>query len=196
MRRRSQNWPRLLTAILIGVGALLLVPPTGHPSDDDHLARLVKSAGLAYWKKWWLKSAPDFTYPDVRTGVKLSLRKDFAGKVVLINLWATWCPPCRREMPSLETLYNEFKDDGLVVLGVNVREVGGDMKSREFAKQWRLTFPMVEGDMWGPPFYEVSPIPHTYLVDREGRLIGKRAGELDWTTPSVKALIKFLLAER
>lgn len=191
----STSGLRLFVAILFAAAALLSNPQTGRSADNDQLGELVKSAELVYWKKWWLKPAPDFTYPDVRTGARLSLRKDFDGKVVLINLWATWCPPCRREMPSLQALYDEFKDDGLVVLGVNVMEVWGGVKSKEFAEQWGLTFPMVEADFWGPPFYEIKPIPHTYLVDRKGRLIGKRAGEQDWTAPSVKALIKFLLAE-
>lgn len=190
----STSGLRLFVAILFAAAALLSNPQTGRSADNDQLGELVKSAGLVYWKKWWLKPAPDFTYADVRTGAKLSLRKNFEGKVVLINLWATWCPPCRREMPSLQALYEEFKNQGLVVLGVNVRETWGGVKSKEFAEQWGLTFPIVEADFWGPPFYEVSPIPHTYLVDQKGRLIGKRAGEWDWTASSVKALIKFLLA--
>lgn len=185
---------RLISAIVLG-GVFVLALAVGQAAEEDRLGEVVKRAGLGYWKKWWLKPAPDFTYPDVRTGAKLSLRKDFEGKVVLVNFWATWCPPCRREMPSLQALYEEFKNAGVVVLGVNVRELRGGEASKQFAEQWRLTFPMVEGDFWGPPFYHVSPIPQTYLVDRKGRLIGQRIGPLDWTDPSVKALIKFLLEE-
>ncbi len=190
-----QKWLRLTTVMLLGTLLSLLTPSMSHPAANDPLGELVQAAGFEHWKQWWLKPAEDFTYPDVRSGMKLSLIHDFAGKVVLINFWATWCPPCRREMPSLQALYDEFKDDGLVVLGVNVLELGGGRASKNIAERLHLTFPMMEGARYGPPSYDVSRIPLTYLMDRKGRLIGKRQGAQDWIKPSAKALLKFLLAE-
>ena|SRR5205085_1024449 len=104
-----------------------------------------------------------------------------------------WCPPCRHEMPSLQRLHDEFKEEGFAVLGVNVRELGGGMKSRAFAKELGLSFPMLEGPRYGSRSYDASPIPQTYIIDGQGRLLGRRPGEQDWTRPAVRSLVRALL---
>jgi hypothetical protein len=79
-----------IRALLLAIGTALLAPAMGQSAEHDRLAELVQSAGFQYSEKWWLKPAPDFSHPDVRTGEALSLGKDFAGKVVFIDLWASW----------------------------------------------------------------------------------------------------------
>jgi thiol-disulfide isomerase/thioredoxin len=176
------------------LGALLVLGGTAaEASDDDRLLALVRWAGFLTTDREVFKPASDFTYREIRTDEKTSLRKDYAGRVVFANFWATWCPPCRAEMPSLQKLHQEFERDGFAVLGVNVRELGGGMKSRAFAKELGLTFPILEGPRFGSPAYDASPIPQTYIVDRQGRVLGRRPGGQDWTTVAVRSLVRALL---
>jgi peroxiredoxin len=82
---------------------------------------------------------PDFTLSDP-VGKKISL-KDFRGKLVMLNFWATWCDPCREEMPGMERLYQEFKDQGFVILAINVKDRRED--ALKFIKELKLTYPVV-----------------------------------------------------
>jgi thiol-disulfide isomerase/thioredoxin len=115
------------------------------------------------------------------------------GRVVLVNVWATWCPPCVKEMPSLQALHAEFHEQGLVVLGLNVR----DKKDAKAVAQWlaerNLTFPNVKATDGGPNFPSRYSVPQTFLIDRRGRLLANKSGPPDWTSAPVKALIARLL---
>jgi peroxiredoxin len=121
-------------------------------------------------------SGPDFTLPDLETG-KVSLR-DFRGKLLLLNFWASWCAPCREEMPAMERLYQRYKDQGFVILGVNVKD---DKKSAlSFAKELKITFPIAfdpKGEVgilygaWGlPTTYLILSIPRESLWREPGDL--------------------------
>jgi cytochrome c biogenesis protein CcmG/thiol:disulfide interchange protein DsbE len=111
-------------------------------------------------------------------GGKLSL-ESLRGKVVVVNFWASWCAPCKEEAPLLERISREYKDRGVEVVGVDVRDFSGD--ARRFARENGLSYPLVhEGgaDMWGD--YELTGVPETFFVDREGRLVGEVvAGAVD-----------------
>ncbi len=124
-----------------------------------------------------LLPAPDFTLTD-QYGVKHTL-SDYRGKVVFLNFWATWCPPCRREMPNIQALYEETKDSddsGVVILGVAFPENGKEKDVegiREFLMENGYTYPVLmdtEGELILP--YYVTAYPMTYLIDRDGRLFG------------------------
>ena len=111
--------------------------------------------------------APDFTL-DLLGGEKITL-SDLRGKVVLVNIWASWCPPCLREMPALEEVYQEFKDQGLVVLAVNTTYQDSEAQAAEFAQNFGLTFP-IPLDRTGAVSkrYLLRGLPSTYFVDRQG----------------------------
>jgi peroxiredoxin len=134
--------------------------------------------------------APDFTLENLE-GKKVSL-KDYRGKVVFLNFWATWCPPCRLEMPSMNRLYNEYKDKGLVILAINLRENAD--RARTYRDQEELDFPILldrngeVGLMFG-----VRSIPATYLIDRTGTVIGGALGPRDWAGRDAFKLIDHLL---
>ncbi len=122
--------------------------------------------------------APDFTVPTLSgTSIRLS---DLQGKVVLLNFWATWCVPCRTEMPTLEALYHRYKDRGLEVLAVNL-----DMLStagvEAFVKEVRVTFRIALDPSWSTAqVYRVVGLPTTYLIDRRGNVAVREVGERDW----------------
>ncbi len=109
--------------------------------------------------------APDFTL-ETLAGEAVTL-SDLQGQVVLINFWATWCPPCRAEMPAIQEVYEEYRDQGFTVLAVNERESQGRVAT--FMDELGLTFP-VPLDRDGRVFrrYRVNALPSTFFVDREG----------------------------
>ena len=134
--------------------------------------------------------APEFTLKDLN-GKDVSL-KDFSGKVVFLTFWATWCGPCIIEMPSMEKLYRQFKDDGLIIVAINFQESRKQVKV--FMDNFRLTFPALldqKGEVGG--LYGVFSLPTTYLIDPEGRLIGGAIGARDWEKRAAQELIKALL---
>ncbi len=116
---------------------------------------------------------PEFSLPDL-DGVDTSLA-DFEGKVVVLDLWATWCPPCRKEIPFLVQLYEEFKDQGLVVVGVGL-DRGGAPTLAPFAEENGITYPILVGDGDVQATYGVTGIPTTFVIGRDGRIAAKHVG--------------------
>lgn len=121
--------------------------------------------------------APKISFRD-QNGKLVSL-EDFRGKAVLMNFWATWCGPCRSEMPSLDKLYQKFADRGFVVLGVSVDEEGWD-SIKQFLDVVPVTFPIVLDEGKAIEAYEVFRIPETYLIDPEGKIAGRISGPQDY----------------
>jgi peroxiredoxin len=122
--------------------------------------------------------APDFKLPLTGGGeVKLS---DLRGKVVLVNFWATWCPPCKAEMPSMERLYAQMKDRGFELLAINA-EVDGLEILPEFLQQHPHSFPIpvdTEGEVQAG--YGVYRFPESFIIDRDGKIIEHIVGARDW----------------
>ncbi|HTM06890.1 MAG TPA: TlpA disulfide reductase family protein [Verrucomicrobiae bacterium] len=134
--------------------------------------------------------APDFTLENL-SGRRVGL-KDFRGKVVFLNFWATWCVPCRDEMPQMEALHREFKDRGLAVVAVNFRE---DKKAVGlFFKELGLSFEsLLDPDGEIGERYGAFNLPLTYFVDRQGRFAGKAVGIRPWDRADAKDFIRELL---
>ena len=111
--------------------------------------------------------APDFTL-DTLDGKKVTL-SELRGEIVLINLWATWCPPCRAEMPALENAYEQYKDSGVVILGLNVTNQDSEKDIPLFVDEFGLTFPiLLDRDGSVSALYQLRGLPTTYFVNREG----------------------------
>ena len=137
--------------------------------------------------------APDFTLA-ARDGSTISL-SDLKGQVVLINFWATWCGPCRKEMPLLEQLHQRYERLGFTLLGVNVEENSGD--AEHFLKETPVTFPI----LWDPEnrvsqMYDVSAMPSTVLVDRQGNVRYLHHGYQDGYEDAYQDQIRSLVRER
>ena len=120
---------------------------------------------------------------------------DYKGKVVFLNFWTTWCGYCKREMPSMDKLYKEFKDKGLVILGIDVRESVEQVKS--FWKRYDLTFPtVIDPTGMAAMAFGVRGYPATFFIDRQGRVAGSAPGARDWYSEDSKTLISKLLEEK
>src|ERR1017187_2259723 len=111
----------------------------------------------------------DFTLTDLQ-GKKWSL-KELTGKVVLVNFWATWCPPCRKEMPDLNALYQRFKDQGFVVLAISDEEAD---KVKPFIAEGNISYPvMLDPGRKVNELFQVEGIPKSFVYDREGKLVAQ-----------------------
>jgi len=135
--------------------------------------------------------APDFTYPGLDNNmVSLS---DYRGKVVLVNIWATWCRPCVEEMPSMEKLYQKFKDDDFEILAVSIDSVG--LKAVvPFMQQYKLTFPaLIDPKGTIARTYKTTGVPESFIIDKDGVLLKKIIGPLDWTKPEILSFFRDLI---
>ncbi len=137
------------------------------------------------------QAAPSFSLQDI-LGRERSLA-EHRGKVVLINFWATSCPPCIHEMPSLESLYHSLKDKGFVVVAV-ASDVAGERTVKPVVDRLRLTFPiLLDPKSKITVLYGVSFRPTSYLIDRQGFLVSRTVGARDWMSDDQLASIRALL---
>jgi len=116
---------------------------------------------------------------------------DFSGKVILINYWATWCPPCIAEMPSLQNLYNDYQDKIVFIFLTNddKSKVGAFMKKREF------TLPVFYQASNAPSKLSTNSLPTTFLIDHNGKILIEEVGASDWNGASMRAILDKLLVE-
>jgi len=121
-----------------------------------------------------LKAAPDFALQDADgKTVKLS---DFKGKVVLLDFWATWCGPCKIEIPWFIEFQRKYKDRGFSVLGVSMDE-GGWQVVKPFVEDFKMNYPVVIGDdATAAAFDGVDVLPTTFIIDKQGRIVAKHMG--------------------
>ena len=139
--------------------------------------------------------APSFRAVDVATGDSVSL-DSLRGEVVLLNIWATWCAPCREEMPSMERLHAELGPRGLRVVAVSVDTDGAD-QVRAFRDEYRLSFTIFQDRTRSiERTYQTTGVPETFVINRDGRIVKKVIGAYDWSSPAAKELIERLLAQR
>ena len=136
--------------------------------------------------------APDFALPglDGQT-VRLS---DFRGKkAIFLNFWATWCVPCRLEMPTMEKAYQEHKSRGLEILAVSL-DAGSKSVVKNFMYELKLNFPvLLDPDMEVLRLYRMVGIPASFLIDKQGIVRHREVGYRDWTTPESQKLIEAIL---
>ena len=134
--------------------------------------------------------APNFKLNNLEGG-ELSLA-DLEGKLVLLNFWASWCGPCNIEKPSMEKLYQELKEEGLVIVGVNLRE--DKSTAEDFVEKHDISFPILldkTGEISG--MYGVRSIPTSYLIGRNGKALGGVLGAREWDEDKMVSTLKKLL---
>jgi len=119
--------------------------------------------------------APDFALVDMQ-GNKHKL-SDYRGQGVFLNFWGTWCPPCKKEMPYINNQYHQYKDKGVQVLTVDIQE--SELAVNQFAERLKLDFPiMIDTDKEVMNTYGIDPLPATFLIDKNGKVVNYYTGEL------------------
>ena len=137
-----------------------------------------------------------FTSREVDAAATKSLA-DYKGDVVLLNIWATWCAPCRAEMPSIEKLHREFGPRGLKIVAVSVDDPGQQKAVRDFARELGLTFEILHDPTHDiQKAYQTTGVPETFVLGRDGVIRKKIIGATDWSSQGTRALVAQLLAEQ
>jgi len=179
--------------LIIALGLMLPFAACSQTNDrniSDDVRKALTDARITVLNR--AAEPDDFTLPSLN-GTRFTL-SEHKGKVIFLNFWATWCPPCRAEMPSMEALYQKFKDKEFDMIAVNIQENNNDVSA--FMRQLNLTFPVVmdsRGLVSG--MYAIRSIPTTFIIDKRGLVVGRVIGAIDWNSPAVIAAFEVLLAE-
>ena len=180
-----------LAFLAVAVAAIVtvqLVPwsMNKHPGVLDAVAEL--------GGEWVDRPAPEFDLPD-SNGNRHRL-SDYRGKVVFLNFWASFCDPCREEMPSMENLVRQYEPQGMVMIAISHDTEQAHMD--DFMAQFLPGQRSVMTTLWDPeitaaPRYGTALIPETYIINRDGQIVARFVNAYDWTRPEVKRLIEALL---
>jgi len=137
------------------------------------------------------KPAPEFSLADLKgNAVRLANLK---GKVVFVNVWATWCEPCRQEMPSMQALYDTLAGGDFTMLAVNSDQSGRDVVEK-FVDTYKLRFPVLpDPDLQVAGRYKVTGYPETFVIDRNGMVVAHEIGPRHWDAPGTIAAFKALI---
>ncbi|MFH1826135.1 MAG: TlpA disulfide reductase family protein [bacterium] len=150
------------------------------------MASLSLAMGKAPKKSTQQFIPPNFTLVDLNGGAH-SL-SEYRGKVVVLNFWATWCPPCRAEMPSMQKMFDTWSQDKYVMLAVNIAQPREDVL--EFARQNKYTFPiLLDIDSSVARLYQVRGIPATFIIGKDGQLVQKIVGAREWMIEEIELML-------
>jgi peroxiredoxin len=154
------------------------------------LAALALPAYGQALKEWKGGATPALELEDVEG--KVHRLADYKGKVVLLNFWATWCAPCREEMPSMQSLGDSLKSRPFAVLAVNVGE--GARAARDFGEKMALRFPiLLDRDMTTTRAWSARVLPASYVIGPDGKVAYSYLGAIDWNSPEVKEKLERLM---
>jgi thiol-disulfide isomerase/thioredoxin len=163
------------------------LPPGGTAVSPD-IAAAFSRAGVQVLKE----RVPLFDFSLPLLSGKTQSLSGLNGKVVFLNFWATWCPPCRQEMPSMEKLYQRFRNEGLEFLAVDIQENKKEVEA--FMKKYSLNFPVaLDSSAEAAVMYGVRGIPATYIIDRDGAIIAAVVGGRQWDSPEMVNAFGLLL---
>jgi thiol-disulfide isomerase/thioredoxin len=183
---RARSRARVSACRSWGLAAAIVVTIVGAGCVAAHRAHAEPTRFLP----WPEAPTPALALPDL-DGRRHALA-DYRGKVVLINFWATWCEPCRDEMPSMQKLEERLRGQPFVILGVN----HGEAKSRvrEFAERMRIGFSiLIDPSQDAPKAWRVRILPASFLVARDGRVRYRVIGEMDWASDEAVSVVSTLL---
>ena len=140
------------------------------------------------------RPAPNFQAIDLATRDSVSL-EDYRGSVTLVNIWATWCLPCRDEMPSMQTLYDSLATRGFRIAAISIDE-GSPEDVTAFARELGLSFDILH-DRSGKVerLYQTTGVPESFLLDRRGVLVKRVIGAHDWSSPANRGAVERLLEQ-
>jgi peroxiredoxin len=177
-----KNIQLVLTILFVLIASVVLIVFLREERDSTLKTARPMQPGL---------EAPDFTFPDLN-GKEVSLA-DHRGKVVLVNVWATWCPPCRQEMPSMQRLYEKFKGENFEILAVSIDSEGRKAVA-PFMRKMNLTFTaLLDPGETIRPLYGITGVPESFIIDKQGIVVEKIIGPLNWATPEIFLFFKDLI---
>jgi len=140
-------------------------------------------------------AAPDFRAIDLATGDSVRLKEHYRGAVTLVNIWATWCQPCRIEMPAMQKLYDSLAPHGFKIAAVSIDE-GPPEDVRGFGQDLGLTFDILQDRSTKiQQIYQTTGVPESFLLNRQGIIVKRVIGAHDWNSPVNRGLIERLLDE-
>lgn len=182
MKEKKSNYRTIIVISLIVLGFGITFSPKQNDSTFKYSKQIAIEDELP---------APDFTLPGLN-GELISL-SDFKGYVVLVNVWATWCPPCVYEMPSMEKLYQKFKSENFKILAISI-DLPGARAVAPFMKKHNLTFEaLIDPAGTIQTAYGVYGIPQSFIIDKQGNIIKKIIGPIDWATPEIFRYLRDLI---
>jgi peroxiredoxin len=139
--------------------------------------------------------APDFKVINLGTGDSVSLREHYEGSVTLVNIWATWCVPCRVEMPAMERVYRDLAPRGFKIAAISIDE-GSPQDVSAFVQDLGLTFDVLQDRSTAiQQTYQTTGVPESFLINRQGVIVKRIIGAHDWASPVNRALVERLLNE-
>jgi thiol-disulfide isomerase/thioredoxin len=139
--------------------------------------------------------APNYRAMLLATGDTVAIRQHYHGHVTLVNIWATWCTPCRVEMPAMQRLYDSLGSRGFRIAAVSIDQEGPDVV-RDFVANLKLTFDILQDRQGGiQQAYQTTGVPESFLLDTTGLIMKRVIGAHDWSSPVNTALIRRLLGD-
>lgn len=170
-----------LYAIVLSLGYLFGV------ADHEGAVHPAEAAGKT-------EMAPDLVLKSL-SGKKVNL-KDYRGKWVFLNFWATWCPPCIDEMPAMEQFYRKFKEKNLTMLAVSI-DKGGPEKVKAFVKEGKFTFEVFhDPESEASAKFGVFSLPSTFVINPKGEVVAQAKGGREWTDPAIIDYFKDLMERK
>jgi peroxiredoxin len=174
VKEKQFDYRAVILLFLVIAGLLVLVLLQRNTSSENPVQKVPLRIGLP---------APDFTFPGLDG--KMVRLSDHRSKTVLVNIWATWCPSCVDEMPSLEKLYRKLQGEKFEILAVSIDSLGVTAVA-PFMKKYKLTFPaLIDSAGAIRMSYRTTGVPESFIIDKNGILIKKIIGSLDWARPEV-----------
>ena len=193
---RRQSLVRGVLAVVV-LGAVLWILPVRRPGEEGGHHKAVTAALDPFEKAGVVElkggqQGPGLTLSTL-DGRRVSMA-DHRDKLVVLNFWATWCQPCTLEMPSLEALWQRYRDRGLVVLAVSVDRGAPKTLLEPYVRNLKLTFPiLLDPDARTSDRWRVTALPWTFLVRPGGEVVGMATGAREWNSGEMRALVERLL---
>ena len=173
----------LIFLLIVAFGIVVLLQTKDDSMNLTGQARLGRGA-----------QAPDFNLPGLDG--KMVRLADQRGKVVFLNIWATWCPPCVDEMPSMEKLHQQLKDEDFEILAVSIDKQGAEAVL-PFMKKHNLSFTaLIDAEGSLKYEYQTTGVPETFIIDRNGVIVEKVIGPRDWAAPDVIGYFRKLIQKK
>jgi len=177
-----KNTQLLLTILFVSIACVFLIIYLREERDSTVKTTKPLQPGI---------KVPNFVFPDIN-GKEVSL-SNHRGKVVLLNVWATWCPPCRQEMPSMQRLYEKFKGERFEILAVSIDSEGREAVA-PFMREMNLTFPaLLDPRETIMSLYGITGVPESFIIDKDGILVKKIIGPINWASSEVFLFFKDLI---